>query len=124
MYQGRFSTHRPRQTKVGSLFVIARNSSFTYKGEPVDVRTVAKGLGVRYVLEGSIRRAANRIRVTAQLMLGFQRYPNTTGICHLLNNELGQWRDLAFDARCFQCLHAGISTTHPNHSPWIAAGCQ
>ena len=72
MYQGRFSTHRPRQTKVGSLFVIARNSSFTYKGKPVDVRTVAKGLGVRYVLEGSIRRAANRIRVTAQLMLGFQ----------------------------------------------------
>jgi adenylate cyclase len=51
-----------------SLFVIARNSSFTYKGKPVDVRTVAKELGVRYVLEGSIRRAANRIRVTAQLI--------------------------------------------------------
>ena len=51
-----------------SLFVIARNSSFTYKGKAVDVRTVAKQLGVRYVLEGSIRRAANRIRVTAQLI--------------------------------------------------------
>jgi adenylate cyclase len=51
-----------------SLFVIARNSSFTYKGKAVDVRTVAKGLGVRYVLEGSIRRSANRIRVTAQLI--------------------------------------------------------
>jgi adenylate cyclase len=51
-----------------SLFVIARNSSFTYKGRSVDVRTVAKELGVRYVLEGSIRRAANRIRVTAQLI--------------------------------------------------------
>lgn len=51
-----------------SLFVIARNSSFTYKGKAVDVRTVAKELGVRYVLEGSIRRAANRIRVTAQLI--------------------------------------------------------
>jgi adenylate cyclase len=51
-----------------SLFVIARNSSFTYKGKPVDVRTVSKDLGVRYVLEGSIRRAANRIRVTAQLI--------------------------------------------------------
>jgi adenylate cyclase len=51
-----------------SLFVIARNSTFTYKGKPVDVRTVAKELGVRYVLEGSIRRAANRIRVTAQLI--------------------------------------------------------
>ena len=51
-----------------SLFVIARNSTFTYKGKAVDVRTVAKELGVRYVLEGSIRRAANRIRVTAQLI--------------------------------------------------------
>jgi len=51
-----------------SLFVIARNSSFTYKGRAVDVRTVAKELGVRYVLEGSIRKAANRIRVTAQLI--------------------------------------------------------
>ena len=51
-----------------SLFVIARNSSFTYKGKAVDVRTVSKELGVRYVLEGSIRRAGNRIRVTAQLI--------------------------------------------------------
>lgn len=54
-----------------SLFVIARNSSFTYKGRSADVRTVAKELGVRYVLEGSIRRAANRIRVTAQLIDAF-----------------------------------------------------
>ena len=51
-----------------SLFVIARNSSFTYKGKSVDVRTVAKELGVRYVLEGSIRKASNRIRVTGQLI--------------------------------------------------------
>lgn len=51
-----------------SLFVIARNSTFTYKGKSVDVRAVAKELGVRYVLEGSIRRAGNRVRVTAQLI--------------------------------------------------------
>lgn len=51
-----------------SLFVIARNSTFTYKGKHVDVRTVAKELGVRYVVEGSIRKAINRIRVTAQLI--------------------------------------------------------
>jgi len=50
------------------LFVIARNSSFTYKGRAIDVRVVAKELGVRYVLEGSIRKAANRIRVTGQLI--------------------------------------------------------
>jgi adenylate cyclase len=51
-----------------SLFVIARNSSFTYKGKAVDVKQVGRELGVRYVLEGSIRKAANRIRVTAQLI--------------------------------------------------------
>ena len=51
-----------------SLFVIARNSTFTYKGKAVDVRTVARELGVRYVLEGSIRRSGDRIRVTGQLI--------------------------------------------------------
>jgi TolB-like protein/Flp pilus assembly protein TadD len=51
-----------------SLFVIARNSSFSYKGKSVDVRQIARELGVRYVLEGSIRRAGNRVRITAQLI--------------------------------------------------------
>ncbi len=50
------------------LFVIARNSSFTYKGAPVDVRRVGRELGVRYVLEGSVRRSGNRVRITAQLV--------------------------------------------------------
>jgi len=51
-----------------SLFVIARNSSFSYKGRSPDIRQVAKELGVRYVLEGSIRKSAQRIRVTGQLI--------------------------------------------------------
>jgi adenylate cyclase len=51
-----------------SIFVIARNSSFTYHGQAIDVRKVAKDLGVRYVLEGSVRRAGQKIRVTAQLV--------------------------------------------------------
>jgi len=50
------------------LFVIARNSSFTYKGQPVDVKQVGRELGVRYVLEGSMRRSGNRVRITAQLI--------------------------------------------------------
>jgi TolB-like protein len=50
------------------LFVIARNSSFTYKGRAVDVKQVGRELGVRYVLEGSVRKAANRVRVTGQLV--------------------------------------------------------
>jgi adenylate cyclase len=51
-----------------SLFVIARNSSFTYKGRAVDVQQVGRELGVRYALEGSVRKAGNRVRVTAQLV--------------------------------------------------------
>jgi adenylate cyclase len=50
------------------LFVIARNSSFTYKGRAVDVKQVARELGVRYVLEGSVRKAGNRVRITGQLI--------------------------------------------------------
>src|SRR4029077_2850228 len=48
--------------------VIARNSSFTYKGAAVDVKRVARELGVRYVLEGSVRKGGNRVRITAQLI--------------------------------------------------------
>jgi adenylate cyclase len=51
-----------------SLFVIARNSSFTYKGRSVDVKQIGRELGVRYVLEGSLRKSGSRIRVTAQLV--------------------------------------------------------
>ena len=51
-----------------SLFVIARNSSFTYKGHAVDIKQVARELGVRYVLEGSVRRSGDHVRVTAQLV--------------------------------------------------------
>ena len=50
------------------LFVIARNSAFTYKGKAVDVKQVAQELGVRYVLEGSVRKAGNRVRITGQLI--------------------------------------------------------
>jgi adenylate cyclase len=50
------------------LFVIARNSSFTYKGQAVDVKQVSRELGVRYVLEGSVRKGGNRVRITAQLI--------------------------------------------------------
>jgi adenylate cyclase len=54
-----------------SLFVIARNSSFTYKGRAIDITEVARDLGVRYVVEGSVRKAGNRVRITAQLIDAF-----------------------------------------------------
>jgi adenylate cyclase len=55
-------------SKIPGLLVIARNSSFAYKGKSVDIRTIGRELGVRTVLEGSVRRAANRIRINAQLI--------------------------------------------------------
>jgi adenylate cyclase len=55
-------------SRIRWLFVIARNSSFTYKGQTVDVKRVGRELGVRYVLEGSVRKAGDRIRITAQLI--------------------------------------------------------
>ena len=55
-------------SKSNDLFVIARNSSFTYKGKPVKVQQVSKELGVRYVLEGSFKRSGERLRITAQLI--------------------------------------------------------
>jgi adenylate cyclase len=55
-------------SKVGGLLVIARNSSFAYKGKSADIRIVARELGVRSVLEGSVRRAGNRVRINAQLI--------------------------------------------------------
>src|SRR5262245_55837172 len=55
-------------SKISGLFVIARNSSFTYKGRAVDVKQVGRELGVRYVLEGSVRKAGDRVRITVQLI--------------------------------------------------------
>ncbi len=57
-------------SKISGLFVIARNSSFAYKGQAPDIRKVSRELGVRYVLEGSVRRIASRVRITAQMIDG------------------------------------------------------
>jgi adenylate cyclase len=55
-------------SRIRWLFVVARNSSFTYKGQAVDIKRVGRELGVRYVLEGSVRRAGDRVRITGQLI--------------------------------------------------------
>src|SRR5262249_52504329 len=55
-------------SKISALFVIARNSSFAYKGKTVKVQEIGRDLGVRFVLEGSIRKSGNRVRITAQLI--------------------------------------------------------
>src|ERR1700745_2764632 len=55
-------------SRIAHSFVISRNTAFTYRNKPVDTRQIGRELGVRYVLEGSLRRAGNKIRVNAQLI--------------------------------------------------------
>jgi len=82
-------------SKISGLFVIARNSSFTYKGKPVKVRQVAEDLGVRYVLEGSVRKAGDQMRINAQLIdtttahhLWAERYDSHIGNVFALQDKI------------------------------------
>src|SRR5262245_24167904 len=82
-------------TRFPSLFVIARNSAFTYKGRAVDTRDVGRELGVRYVLEGSVRKAGGRVRITGQLartddrvQLWAERYDRDLGDIFALQDEM------------------------------------
>jgi len=84
-------------SSVPKLFVIARNSSFTYKGKPVKVQQVSEELGVRYVLEGSVRKAGDEIRVTAQLIdalngshLWSERYDRNLKDIFLVQDEIAK----------------------------------
>ena len=83
--------------KIPDLFVIARNSTFIYKGKPVKIKQVSEELGVRYVLEGGVRRAGDRIRITAQLIdaikghhLWAERYDGTLGDVFDLQDKVTQ----------------------------------
>jgi TolB-like protein len=82
-------------SRIRWLFVVARNSSFTYEGRAVDVKQVGRELGVRYVLEGSVREAANRVRITGQLIdattgghLWADRFEGTLGDIFDLQDQL------------------------------------
>jgi adenylate cyclase len=76
------------------LFVIARNSSFFYKDKAIDVKQVARELGVRYVLEGSVRKSGNRVRITGQLI-------DATSGNHIWADRFDVTLDDIFDLRGF-----------------------
>jgi adenylate cyclase len=84
-------------SKISGLFVIARNSAFTYKGKPVNVDQIRRELGVRYVLEGSVRKADDRVRINAQLIdattgghLWAERYDGRVGDIFALQDKVTQ----------------------------------
>jgi TolB-like protein len=82
-------------SRLTNMFVISRNTAFTYRNKPVDTRQIGRELGVRYVLEGSVQRSGNRLRVAAQLIdaatdthLWAERFDRDTGDLFALQNEI------------------------------------
>ena len=93
-------------SKISSLFVIARNSAFTYKGKAVKVQDVSREMGVRYVLEGSVRKTENQVRITAQLIdattgyhLWSERYDRPLQDIFTLQDEIRQTIVLALKVK-------------------------
>ena len=82
-------------SRISGAFVIARNTAFTFKGKPVDVRQVGRELNVRYVLEGSVQRGGNRMRVNVQLIeaetgshLWAERFENPVADLFVMQDEI------------------------------------
>ncbi len=112
-------------SQVSSLFVIARNSTFVYKGKPVKVQQVAEDLGVRYVLEGSFRTSGERVRVTAQLIdalsgnhLWAERYDRDMTELFALQDEITDKIVIALQIKLTQGEEVQI---HRKHTRSIAA---
>jgi adenylate cyclase len=107
-------------SRFGSLFVIARNSSFTYKGRAVEVRDVGRELGVRYIVEGSVRRDSGRVRVTVQLVeaetgnhLWAERYDRDLEDIFALQEDVSRTVAATLAGRVEQDRLKLIETRHP-----------
>jgi len=110
------------------MFVIARNSTFTYKGKPVEIRQVAEQLGVRYVLEGSVLRAEDRVRVTAQLIdattgyhLWSGRFDRTLNDIFSLLDEITKNIAIELQVKVSPDQWAVLSHKTENFDAWAAA---
>jgi TolB-like protein/class 3 adenylate cyclase len=136
-------------SKISNLFVIARNSTFTYKGTAIEMKKVAQELGVRYVVEGSVRKAGQQVRVTAQLIdastgyhLWADRYDRTLTDIFSLQDELTReivtavdveltegdqirvWRDGAGDTAAYEHFAKGREFFSQNTRKAISQGQQ
>jgi TolB-like protein len=106
-------------SNVSNLFVIARNSTFTYKGKPVKMQQVAEELGVRYVLEGSVQRSGDRVRITAQLIdaltghhLWAEQYERHFGDIFVLQDDITEHVTLALQVKLTEGEQARIRRGH------------
>lgn len=108
-------------SRVRSFFVIARNSTFTYKGNSVDVRQVSRELGVQYVLEGSVRKAGTRLRVTCQLIdattgnhTWAERYDRELADIFAVQDEIAQSVVSAIEPQLYAAENIRIQSTPPD----------
>ncbi|MDH3558985.1 MAG: adenylate/guanylate cyclase domain-containing protein [Deltaproteobacteria bacterium] len=109
-------------SNVSNLFVIARNSAFTYKGKPVKVQQVAEELGVRYVLEGSVQKSGDRVRITAQLIdaltghhLWAENYDREFGDIFALQDDITEHVTVALKVKLTEGEQARIRRGHANN---------
>jgi hypothetical protein len=110
------------------MFVISRNTAFTYKNKPIDAKQVGRDLGVRYVLEGSVQRSSNRLRVTAQLIdaktdahLWAERFDRDTGDLFVLQTDITSRIANALNVELI-AAEAVRPTEHPDAVDYILRG--
>ncbi len=115
-------------SRVAHMFVISRNTAFTYRNKPVDTRQIGRELGVRYVLEGSVRRSANQVRVNAQLIdaetdahLWAERFDRDRGDLFALQNEITSRIAVALNLEMV-LAEAARPTDHPDALDYIFRG--
>jgi adenylate cyclase len=115
-------------SRLPNMFVISRNTAFTYRNKPVDTKQIGRELGVRYLLEGSVRRSGNHIRVNAQLIdaeidahLWAERFDHHTGDLFALQNEITGRIAIALNLELVTA-EAGRTTEHPDALDYILRG--
>ncbi len=109
-------------SKITDIFIVSRNSTFTYKGQAVDVRRVGREQGVRHVLEGSVRRSGNRLRITSQLIdattgnhLWAERYDRTLDDIFALQDEITREVTIAIQVKLTDGEQARIAAAGTNN---------
>ena len=112
-------------SRLANMFVISRNTAFTYKDKPVDTKQIGRELGVRYVLEGSVRRSGNQVRVNAQLIdaetdahLWAERFDGDTGDLFALQDEITSRIAVALNLELI-AAEAARPTEHPDALDYI-----
>jgi adenylate cyclase len=112
-------------SRVANMFVISRNTAFTYRNKPVDAKHIGRELGVRYVLEGSVRRSGDRVRVNAQLIdaetdahLWAERFDRDMGDLFALQNEITSRIAVALNVELI-AAEAARPSDHPDALDYI-----